>query len=68
MLLIVNWKSNVGDATMIQCVAASFVGKHFDLVRIDDFLIVDSHVVEQPCHVYFLLEIASFQIGVCLPG
>ena len=53
---------------MIQCMAASFVDEHLDLIRIDDFLIVDSHVVEQPRHIYFLLEVTAFKIGVRLAG
>src|SRR4051794_29474674 len=40
-LLIVNWKSNVRDASVIERVAARFVRKHSDLIRIDDLLVID---------------------------
>ena len=50
------------DATMIESVATSFVSQHLDLIWVNDFLVVDGHVVEQPCHVHFLLEIAAFKI------
>src|SRR5882757_944416 len=66
--LIVNWKGYMSDAALIKRMPTSFIGQHFDLVGIDYFLIIDSDVIEQTCHVYFLLEIAAFKIRKSLTG
>ena len=67
-LLIVNGKSDVRDAAMIQRVAAGFVSQHLDLVRVDDFLVVDADVFEQRRHIHFLLKVTAFQVGIGLSG